>query len=67
MTRKTVRWVVGAAAGIIASTGLATGTAQATSTNIPGSLMTPGGLTGAVPMADMLPVGAVTGILPVGK
>lgn len=65
MTRKTVRWVVGAAAGLIAGTGLATGTAQATSTNIPGSLMTPTGATGALP--EMLPVGAVTGILPVGK
>jgi hypothetical protein len=67
MTRKTVRWVIGTTAGLIATTGLATGTAQATSTNLPGSLTTPGGLVGAVPGLQMLPVGAVTGILPVGK
>lgn len=65
MTSKTVRWVIGATAGLIASSSLATGTAQATSTNIPGSLMTPTGLTGAVP--GLLPIGAVSGILPVGK
>jgi hypothetical protein len=65
MTRKTVRWVIGATAGLIASTGLATGTAQATSTNIPGSLTDPTALAGGLP--GLLPVGAVSGILPVGK
>jgi hypothetical protein len=58
MTRKTVRWVVGAAAGLIVSTGLAAGTAQAASPNLPGSLLD---ATGAGP------VGAVCGILPAGQ
>ena len=66
MTRKTVRWVIGAAAGLVASSSLASGTAlaDASSTNIPGSLTNPSGAAGAL---GMLPVGAVSGILPVGK
>jgi hypothetical protein len=60
MTRKTVRWVVGATAGLIASTGLATGTAQAAGLPVVGGLV-PAGLT------QTLPIGSVTGILPVGK
>jgi hypothetical protein len=60
MTRKTVRWVVGAAAGLIASSGLATGTAQAAGLPVVGGLV-PAGVTQASP------VGAVTELLPVGK
>ena len=62
MTRKTVRWVIGATAGLVAGSSLATGTAQAASPT--------DALTGLVPVAgvgQMLPIGAVTGILPVGK
>ncbi|HEY9413458.1 MAG TPA: hypothetical protein VIQ30_01760 [Pseudonocardia sp.] len=62
MTRKTVRWVIGATAGLIASTGLANGTAQA------GAVPDPvGALLPAAGVGQMLPIGAVTGILPVGK
>lgn len=62
MTTKTVRWIVGTAAGLIAGTGLASGTAQAG--------IVPDAAAGLVPVAgvgQMLPIGAVTGILPVGK
>jgi hypothetical protein len=59
MKRKTVRWVIGAAAGLVVSSSLAAGTAQAADTG--------GGLLPAGGAGQMLPVGAVTSILPVGK
>jgi hypothetical protein len=62
MKRKTVRWVIGAAAGLVACSGLATGTAQAAGpTDLAGALLPAGGV------GQMLPIGSVTGILPVGK
>jgi hypothetical protein len=61
MTRKTVRRVIGAAAGLIAGTSLASGTAQAAApTDLAGGVLPAG-------VGQMLPLGAVTGILPAGK
>lgn len=67
MTRKTVRWVIGAAAGLVASSGLASGTALAgaTSTNLPQDLFTPTG--SAAGVSQLVPFGAVTGILSAGQ
>ncbi|MDQ2710285.1 MAG: hypothetical protein M3Z25_22845 [Actinomycetota bacterium] len=61
MPRSAIRWVIGAAAGIVVSSGLANGAAQAAGLPVVGDLPVVGGLVQA------LPVGAVNGILPAGQ
>ena len=61
MKRKTVRWVIGAAAGLIASTSIASGTAQAAAPTDLAAGLLPAGL------GQMVPAGAVTGLLPAGQ